>query len=369
MQQYILAQWKEHKATIVLIITGFFVANIILSIGVTLSQRQFEYYQDGMLGNPEDQVIIDFTEKDNVKLWNHFTNLKQIGEIQILNIDAVPVKSKEKEVNIHPVPVWFEKQEDWHIPIIDGRYLSVKDIEEVDQTVVLGKGAAEELGVKEDEKIRIGKEEYTVVGITGRTYRETQWDDVMYLPCEHFFRENPEYLPEDVAILLKSGKEKFIQQYQKGQWGATSLQKTMQYKEVSENMDMSGLQNAITLTVISSVSVFIIAIVNISNLMLYWVLERKKTYGIIKALGGHNRYIFKMIFIEVLILTWVSSLLALGVQEILHLFFTSLPLELTIMNAGAAVLSAFVTGGIAALIPAVRAMKLQPVKILNEGDL
>lgn len=363
MRQYILAQWKGHKATITLIIIGFFVANIILSIGVTLSRRQFEYYQDGTIGEPEDQVIIDFTEKNHDKIWDYFNQLKQTGEIQVLNIDAVSVKLNDKVLTIHPVPVWFEKQEDWHIPIIEGRYLSVEDMEMDKYSVILGKTAAERLGAKTGDTVQIGKEEYLVAGIAGRTYRETQWDDVMYLACQRFFQDNPERLPDDVSVLLKSGKEQFIQQYKKD--GLAE----MKYSEISGDMDMSGLQNAVTLTIISSVSVFIIAIVNISNLMLYWIMERKKTYGIIKAIGGHNGYIFRIIFSEVLALTLISGILALMVQGILHMIFSSLPLEMTNLNIWTALLAALVTGGIAALIPAVRAMKLQPVKILNEGDL
>lgn len=362
MRQYILAQWKDHKATITLVIIGFFVANMILSVGVTLSRRQFEYYQDGMIGDPEDQVIIDFTEKDREKVWDYFRRLKQMGEIQILNIDVVPVKLKEKELSIHPVPVWFENQEAWHIPIIEGDYLKVKDMETDKHSVILGKMAAKELGAKTGDIVQIGRKDYRVAGIAGRTYRETQWDDVIYLPCESFFRDNSDLLRDDNTILLKSGKEKFIQQYKKN-WQAD-----MQYSEVAGDIDTSGLHNAVVLTIISSVSVFIIAIVNISNLMLYWILERKKTYGIIKALGGHNGYIFRMIFAEVLVLTLVSGILALAVQGILHMIFASLPLEMTMLNIWTALLTAFVTGGIAALIPAVRAMKLQPVKILNEGD-
>ncbi len=43
MKRYVLTQWKAHKATVALIIFGFFVADLILSIGVTVSRRQFEY--------------------------------------------------------------------------------------------------------------------------------------------------------------------------------------------------------------------------------------------------------------------------------------------------------------------------------------
>ena len=103
--------------------------------------------------------------------------------------------------------------------------------------------------------------------------------------------------------------------------------------------------------------------------MLYWGLERKKTYGIIKAIGGYNAYILKMIFGEVLLLTIVSSLLALGVQQIAHLLFKSLPLELSVANIVIAILVALITGGIAALLPAMKVIKLQPVVTINEGDM
>lgn len=147
------------------------------------------------------------------------------------------------------------------------------------------------------------------------------------------------------------------------------MREGIQYEEISSQMDASGLRNAVSLTVILSVCVFAVAIVNISNLMLYWVLERRNTYGIIKALGGYDGYIFKLILCEVLALTAAGSLLALAVQQVIHLLADSLPLELELVNVGVSAAVAVLTGFIAALIPAVRAVRLQPVEVLNEGDV
>ena len=187
----------------------------------------------------------------------------------------------------------------------------------------------------------------------------------MYVPCGVFYEGDGSPLSSGVSVLLKSGKEAFEAWY--GEAG--DMREGIQYEQISSQMDASGLRNAVSLTVILSVCVFAVAIVNISNLMLYWVLERRNTYGIIKALGGYDGYIFKLILCEVLALTAAGSLLALAVQQVIHLLAGSLPLELELVNVGVSAAVAILTGFIAALIPAVRAVRLQPVEVLNEGDV
>lgn len=365
MKRYVLTQWKAHKATVALIIFGFFIADLILSVGVTVSRRQFEYYHDGMIGNPDEQLVINFRMADGEKTRSVLETVSGFGEVQVLNADAVPVENGDAEQMISPVPVWFEREEDWHIPIIKGRYLSAGDMDGRERVAVLGKEAATELHADTGQMIRVRGEEYLVIGIAGRTYRETQWDDVMYVPCGVFYEGDGAPFSNDVSVLLKSGRERFAEWY----GTAGDMREGIQYEEISGQMDASGLRNAVSLTVILSVCVFAVAIVNISNLMLYWVLERRNTYGIIKALGGYNGYIFKLILCEVLALTAAGSLLALAVQQAVHLLADSLPLELELVNVGVSAAVAVLTGFIAALIPAVRAVRLQPVEVLNEGDV
>ena len=124
MKRYVLTQWKAHKATVALIIFGFFIADLILSVGVTVSRRQFEYYHDGMIGNPDEQLVINFRMADGEKARSVLKTVSGFGEVQVLNSDAVPAGTGDAEKMITPVPVWFEQEEDWHIPIIKGRYLS-----------------------------------------------------------------------------------------------------------------------------------------------------------------------------------------------------------------------------------------------------
>ena len=363
MRQYILTQWKEHRGTVALIILGFFVANLIMSVGITMSKHTIETYQDNLIGNPEEQVTVFFDAHDSKKLWSDLDFLKGAGEIQLLSQDNVSVEKGKTVTKCQPVPVWFERQEDWHIPIISGRYLLTEDIKNRSQVVVLGKDVARKLGAETGDTIKIEKQDYKVIGIAGRTYRETIWDYVMYLPLETFCNKNQPFISDNqnISILLKSGKDKFMKHY--------AERKDIKYEEVEEEIDTSGIRNAILLTIIVSGSVFIIAVVNITNLMLYWIMERRKAYGIMKAIGGHNGYILKIVFVEVLMFTIISSMLALVFQEMAHILAPLLPLELSPINIVIAITVAFLTGGMAAFVPARRAMKLQPIKILNEGDL
>lgn len=47
------------------------------------------------------------------------------GELQVLSADKVRVDALNKKYTLYPV--LFSKDEDWHIPIIEGRYFEIED--------------------------------------------------------------------------------------------------------------------------------------------------------------------------------------------------------------------------------------------------
>lgn len=50
--------------------------------------------------------------------------------------------------------------------------------------------------------------------------------------------------------------------------------------------------------------------------MLYWLIERQKEFGIMKALGANSGYIAKTVLFEILTISIIGSLLAILVQYI-----------------------------------------------------
>ena len=58
MTTYIINQWKKKKITVALIIFGFVVANIFMSVGTSVSVNSYNYIQDINSGNPKEQLML-----------------------------------------------------------------------------------------------------------------------------------------------------------------------------------------------------------------------------------------------------------------------------------------------------------------------
>lgn len=214
MIHYIMRQWNSKKGSIFLIILGFFIGSLVLSIGTSITVENYKYIYDQTSGNPEEQVdIIMKGEKGLPK--SEFTKLLltfvKYGEVQLLNMSKVRLDDYSQEYYF--VPILFQEQPKWHIPLIKGRYFEKEDTVTKEKKVIVGKKIAERNGIKEKDSIKINKEQYTVIGICGRDIRETQWDEVIYVYYDEFFENNEFYLASEgeLTSILKEGKQQFME--------------------------------------------------------------------------------------------------------------------------------------------------------------
>lgn len=379
MITYLTNQWKDRKITMFLFILGFFVASLVLSIGVSMTSRQIEYAKDQLIGEPKEQMELTLIKPKQTKVKDVVSLLQsceKLGEIQILNCDSVSLDGKEFQV----VPISFQKAYHWHIPILQGKYFDEMDIRRKQKKIVIGKQIAKECHLTIGDHVPLNGVSYEILGIAGRDYRETQWDDVIYCPLECLLPQNERLFSgeKNLSILLKGGRKEFLQKEKEFTMAAKEKGMTFYGRKLEELMDedvqMTGVSNSFQLTIFSSVFVFVVAIINITNLMIYWILLRQEEFGIMKALGATNGYIVRSIVAEILCITLFSALLALFVQSIaaflIHdkLDIQSIYIQPQWQNI---VIVIFVAGGaglIASVLPSIRAVKMEPVYILNGGD-
>jgi len=119
---------------------------------------------------------------------------------------------------------------------------------------------------------------------------------------------------------LKSGKETFIENFSKEEAKASDLGMELTYTYMNE-VESASTNNSILITIIASVLVFAIAIINISNLMIYWTLERRKDLSILKAIGADNYYLTKCLLIEIFVMTMLSAIAAILLQKVIAFLF------------------------------------------------
>jgi len=123
MLEYVISQWKQKKGTIILIMLGFFIGNVVLSFGTSISVENIKQSYDRTSGNPEKQLELEITalkQDCGEEVRVICENLSKYGEIQILSFGKIQIANGKQQYQV--VPVCFNMEESWHIPITDGRY-------------------------------------------------------------------------------------------------------------------------------------------------------------------------------------------------------------------------------------------------------
>ncbi len=372
MVKYIINQWKSKRVTVALIITGFLVASIVLSFGISICRHNFEYAYQQFSGDPQKQMEITIQSKENAGISIHLLEqIKSFGELQLLNCGNVLLDDYKVEYQI--VPIWFEKSIAWHVPILNGRYFEEKELEPTKKEIVIGREIAKQHNVSTGDTLKINMQDFVVIGICGLNERETQWDSVIYVTVPDFTINNIDYILsiENLFAVIKSGKQEFLDSSEEIMQVAEKYNNTIRFQGFEEEIDYGIIRNSIVITVLSSGIIFIIAMVNITNLMIYWIMERRKEFGIIKAIGGTNRYIVKCIIFEIVIMTIISAFLAIILQSCFSWLFedilvsNGIYVKVTYVNYLISIIVAMLCGIVAAIIPAKRAITVQPSEILK----
>ncbi len=367
MKEYVINQWKSKKLTVALIMLGFFIGNLVLSVGISMSVETMKQTYDENSGVPESQLEIELRCEDSVRaesVLDLCERIGKIGELQIVSFQTVELNEYGKSYQV--VPVIFEKEEEWHIPMIAGEYFTVQQIQDEARWMIAGQSIAKEHGIEVGDVIQLNGQEYHVAGICGRENRGTKWDDIIYAPMGDVAETCKEYFEENwIGAVLKSGKDVMISKFGELEREAKEHGIELTYCELLTDGEDS-FWNSIIITVIATVLVFTIAILNITNLMIYWMLERKKDLAILKALGAHNRYLTGCLVAEIVAMTLLSACLAIAVQLVVTglcgevLEKNEIYCNVTYVNFILSFVITVVCGVIAAVIPARQMMRVQP---------
>lgn len=137
------------------------------------------------------------------------------------------------------------------------------------------------------------------------------------------------------------------------------------------NSILGGVQ--IFIAIVASISIFIGAI-GIVNTMTTSVLERKREIGIMKSIGAKNSHIFLQFFIESSLLGLIGGIVGalfgtiigvVGTMGINGWLGTELAPNVDFILISFSLLGSFLIGGIAGIVPAMKAAKQNPVEALR----
>lgn len=222
-------------------------------------------------------------------------------------------------------PGFFEA---WVLTAKKGSMFTKQEVEAGKKVVVLGASIAEKLfedGVALGRSILVGFELYTIVCILDKT--KSNIDDEAFYPVSSgrsdmifmmggTIEQSLNFIIKDSASLKAA--EQNIRAWFDNKYGQKSVTVVSKRKEVFSLINKD--QSIAVLILFIAVAGFIIALINVSNILISKTMKQYKNIGILKALGAAKRDIFKIFYFEAILLS--SSGAVLGF--FLSLLFRSL---------------------------------------------
>ena len=266
-----------------------------------------------------------------------------------------------------------------------GVMFSERDLKAGKPYVVIGQTVVEELFGLQDpigKTMRIKGQPFTVIGTLQEKGDSMQGDqdNIVLMPATTLRQRlrssnRPQYT--DIAFVKATEESKMESVANRIEY---QLRARHRLKEDAEN-DFTvrpmtefvekarevGFYLAVLLAAIASISL-VVGSIGIMNMMLVSVTERTREIGTRKALGAPNKWIMMQFLAESILISFIGSFVGMVIGVILsqvggYIFKTEVPIS--VWSVVISVSVAVVVGVVSGLMPAIKAMKLDPIEALR----
>ena len=305
---------------------------------------------------------------------------KHVSNIQNISPSAynrVSISHGSKEMVIDIVGTNDQVEEIEGLEMLEGRYISQRDIDYERQVIVLGESAGKELfgdASALGEEVEVNGKRYTVIGVEKETkpIYGSFFEGKSYIPItayENTFGTDELYEisltaedDQEVDAVMNQAVDVIVDKYGENSIKVLNMSKEMQSAE--NILDIFKL----VITAIAAISL-IVGGIGIMNIMLVTVKERTREIGIRKALGAKNKDILGQFLAEALLYAVIGA--AIGIAfglGLAYLASTVMGATLTISLGSIlfSVVFAVTIGMVFGILPARKAAKLDPVEALRQ---
>ena len=271
----------------------------------------------------------------------------------------------------------------WNRSVIDGRYISQRDVDRAERVALIGTKLKETLFADADgigEEIQIDSVPFEVVGILDPLGIDPHGDDRdmdVYVPISTAQRRlvnsdiigngklvvsNADAVDQDADQVAEILRDRF--QIAEGEPDTFRIYTS----KFAGQAAVKAKRMLSVYVMLAAVVVLLVAAVVISSIMLVVVRDRIAEIGLRKALGATRRSIAMQFLCESTMVSLIAGVagiaLGLGIASVIAQQY-EIPMNLTVFAVSLAVLASVLVGILSGIIPARHAASLDPVESLR----
>lgn len=379
----LLIRIKQSPLLSALLIFGLVTSILLISLGTSFVSNL--YYSDKAKNqyNPKKAKVYDITysalKSSDSSVMNKL--FSKVDNDTGLFINDLLLHTNASEVNAYNKVSgeYFTNNNVWHYPLISGSYYTADDVKKGNKVVVLGSKLLKKAYERNGNKyIEIEEEEYLIKGVIGIPNEESSWDNRIIMPCtsmpKNYFENNLQRDLEDISFVIYNEKGEYSQDIKQINAEGKKLFDNFTLDYLGELQDDNSLkivvENPDFLLFVALIG-YIITIIFAINITVFWIEKRKYEISVRKAFGFTNGSIMKMIFKEMIGFAIISFAIAIIVQFLLGLAVGSIAnytLKLYLPNLVIGLVVVLVTALVTTLIPAIKAIKVEPAEALKSKE-
>ena len=379
----LLIRIKQSPLLSALLIFGLVTSILLISLGTSFVSNL--YYSDKAKNqyNPKKAKVYDITysalKSSDSSVMNKL--FSKVDNDTGLFINDLLLHTNASEVNVYNKVSgeYFTNNNVWHYPLISGSYYTAEDVKKGNKVVVLGSKLLKEAYERNGNKyIEIEEEEYLIKGVIGIPDEKSSWDNRIIMPCtsmpKNYFKNNLQRDLEDISFVIYNEKGEYSQDIKEINNEGKKLFDNFTLDYLGELQDDNSLkivvENPDFLLFVALIG-YIITIIFAINITVFWIEKRKYEISVRKAFGFTNGSIMKMIFKEMIGFAIISFAIAIIVQFLLGLAVGSIAnytLKLYLPNLVIGLVVVLVTALVTTLIPAIKAIKVEPAEALKSKE-
>lgn len=379
----LLIRIKQSPLLSALLIFGLVTSILLISLGTSFVSNL--YYSDKAKNqyNPKKAKVYDITysalKSSDSSVMNKL--FSKVDNDTGLFINDLLLHTNASEVNVYNKVSgeYFTNNNVWHYPLISGSYYTAEDVKKGNKVVVLGSKLLKKAYERNGNKyIEIEEEEYLIKGVIGIPDEKSSWDNRIIMPCtsmpKNYFKNNLQRDLEDISFVIYNEKGEYSQDIKQINAEGKKLFDNFTLDYLGELQDDNSLkivvENPDFLLFVALIG-YIITIIFAINITVFWIEKRKYEISVRKAFGFTSGSIMKMIFKEMIGFAIISFAIAIIVQFLLGLAVGSIAnytLKLYLPNLVIGLFVVLVTALVTTLIPAIKAIKVEPAEALKSKE-